>query len=82
MQVKLESGTRAYARGTISDMISRAKDTHTTNRVVRLGEEWDDLAKVAGERKRAGVIRALVRWYLRYPGAKLPARPPAGQDAE
>lgn len=63
-------------------MISRAKDTHTANRVVRLGDEWDDLAKAAGARKRAEVIRALVRWYLRYPGAKLPTRPPLRQDAE
>lgn len=63
-------------------MISRAKDTHTTNRVVRLGEEWDDLGATAGGRKRAEVIRALVRWYLRYPGAKLPVRPPVRRDAE
>jgi hypothetical protein len=76
MQVKPQAKTRAYARATIGSMISRAKDTHTTNRVVRLGEEWDDLGEAAGNRKRAEVIRALVRWYLRYPGAKLPQRPP------
>ena len=57
-------------------MVSRAKPTHTINRVVRLDGEWGELAEAAGERKRADVIRQLVRWYLRYPGAKLPVRPP------
>lgn len=76
MHVKPESGSRAYACATVGHVISRAKDTHTTNRVVRLGEEWDDLGEAAGVRKRAEVIRQLVRWYLRYPGAKLPERPP------
>jgi hypothetical protein len=80
MQVKPDPGSRAYARDTIPHVISRAKETHTTNRVVRLGEEWDNLAKVAGKRKRAEVIRALVRWYLRYPGARLPERPPSRRD--
>jgi hypothetical protein len=56
-------------------MISRAKATHTTNRVVRLGDEWDELGEVAGQRKRASVIRQLLHWYLRRPGAKLPERP-------
>jgi hypothetical protein len=62
-------------------MISRAKDTHTTNRVIRIGDEWDELGNVAGQRKRAAVIRQLVRWYLRRPGAKLPERPPLRRDA-
>ncbi|MFI6443801.1 hypothetical protein [Kitasatospora sp. NPDC050543] len=57
-------------------MVSRAKDTHTTNRVIRLADaDWDDLGTVAGTRNRAQVIRQLVAWYLRRPGAKLPERP-------
>jgi hypothetical protein len=59
-------------------MVSRAKDTHTTNRVVRVPDaDWDDLGERAGARNRAQVIRDLVAWYLRRPGAKLPERPPA-----
>lgn len=62
-------------------MVSRAKDTHTTNRVVRLADEdWDDLGTRAGVRNRAQVIRQLVAWYLRRPGAKLPERPPVPED--
>jgi hypothetical protein len=57
-------------------MVSRAKDTHTINRVVRMGDEWDDLGAVVGSRQRAETIRALVRWWLRTPGAKLPERLP------
>lgn len=54
----------------------------TTNRVVRLGDEWEELGEAAGVRKRAEVIRQLVRWYLRYPGSKLPERPPRRPPAE
>jgi hypothetical protein len=57
-------------------VVSKAKETHTTNRVVRLGDEWEELGEVTGKRGRAEIIRQLVRWYLRYPGAKLPERPP------
>lgn len=58
-------------------MVSRAKDSHTTNRVVRIGDDdWTDLGERAGVRNRAEVIRSLVAWYLRRPGAKLPERPP------
>lgn len=76
MQVKPESGSRAYASASLGDMISRAKETHAPNRVIRMRQEWDELAEVAGKHKRAEVILQLVRWYLRYPGAKLPERPP------
>lgn len=59
-------------------MVSRAKESHTTNRVVRIGDDdWTDLGERAGVRNRAEIIRALVAWYLRRPGAKLPERPPA-----
>jgi hypothetical protein len=55
-------------------MVSRTKDTHTINRVVRLGDEWDELGAVVGDRQRAATIRALVRWWLRHPDAKMPKR--------
>lgn len=63
-------------------MVSRAKETHTTNRVIRMGDEWEDLAAVVGKRQRAAHIRALVQWWLREPGAKLPERLPRDQIEE
>jgi hypothetical protein len=58
-------------------MVSRTKETHTTNRVLRIpDDEWNDLGAAAGVRNRTHVIRDFVRWYLRRPGAKLPERPP------
>ncbi|KIQ67040.1 hypothetical protein TR51_06540 [Kitasatospora griseola] len=63
-------------------MVSRAKDSHTTNRVVRIGDDdWGDLGERAGVRNRAEVIRALIAWYLRRPGAQLPERPPPKPSA-
>lgn len=57
-------------------MVSRAKDTHTTNRVIRIpDEDWEGLGEVVGDRQRAETVRQLIRWYLRRPGAKLPRRP-------
>jgi len=47
------------------------------NRVIRVGDEWDELAEAAGKYQRASVLRQFMRWYLRYPGAKLPERPPS-----
>ena len=76
MHVKPESGSHAYASASLGGVISRAKDTHAPNRVIRMREEWEELGEVAGKSKRAEVILQLVRWYLRYPGAKLPERPP------
>ncbi|MFE9602026.1 hypothetical protein [Streptomyces hokutonensis] len=32
----------------------------------------------AGRSPRAQVLRELMRWYMRRPGARLPERPPAG----
>lgn len=56
-------------------MVSRAKDTHTTNRVIRVPDkDWTELGEVA--ESRAEVIREFIAWYLRRPGAKLPERPP------
>ena len=82
MHVKLIDGPDAYAPDSLGLVVSRTKDTHTTNRVVRLGTEWDELAETTGKRGRAAVIRQLVQWYLRYPGVKLPERPPRRLPAE
>lgn len=57
--------------------MSRAKDTHTVNRVIRLSDDdWEELGVAAGPRNRTKVIREFVHWYLRRPKAKLPERPP------
>lgn len=52
----------------------------TQHRSVRItDDDWTDLADraaVAGL-DRAKVINALIGWYLRHPGAKLPKRPEA-----
>ncbi|MFF1348463.1 hypothetical protein ACFVZJ_21210 [Streptomyces sp. NPDC058322] len=54
---------------------------HTPARQMRIpDDEWlpfADAAKAQGQ-PRAAVVRELIRWYLRRPGAKLPARPPVG----
>lgn len=42
---------------------------------------WDRLGDLVGIRRRSQVIRALVAWYLREPGARLPERP-ARKDVE
>lgn len=39
-------------------------------------EEWMLFGKRAGPGKRPEVLRQLVAWYNRKPGAKLPERPP------
>jgi len=84
---------RAYARQAVRSttcicnpyavaMVSRAKDTHTTNRVVRVADlDWEALKIAVGERHRAQLIRDFIAWYLRRPGAKLPTRPPATGDS-
>lgn len=49
----------------------------TPARQVRIGDEWydfDGAAKSLGT-ERAAVIRQLIAWYLREPGAELPERP-------
>lgn len=49
----------------------------TPARQVRIGETWYDFdaaAKAMGT-ERAAVIRDLIDWYLREPGAVLPKRP-------
>lgn len=49
----------------------------TPARQMRIGDEWYDFdaaAKAAGT-DRATVVREFIAWYLREPGAKMPARP-------
>lgn len=49
----------------------------TPARQIRIGEAWYDFdaaAKAMGT-ERAAVIRDLIDWYIREPGAKLPERP-------
>jgi hypothetical protein len=59
-------------------MVSRAKDTHTTNRVVRVPDaDWEELGQLVGERNRAHLIREFIAWYLRRPQAVLRRRPDA-----
>ena len=57
-------------------MVSRAKDTHTTNRVFRVpDQDWEDFGALVGERNRAHLLREFIAWYLRRPKAVLPKRP-------
>lgn len=49
----------------------------TPPRQIRIGDTWYDFdaaAKAMGT-ERAAVIRDLIDWYIREPGAKLPPRP-------
>lgn len=49
----------------------------TPPRQIRIGDTWYDFdaaAKAMGT-ERATVIRELIDWYIREPGAKLPSRP-------
>ncbi|MGW2594779.1 hypothetical protein ACWCXC_31560 [Streptomyces sp. NPDC001515] len=49
----------------------------TPARQIRIGDTWYDFdaaAKAMGT-ERAAVIRELIDWYIREPGAKLPTRP-------
>lgn len=48
----------------------------TTRRQIALSDPlWDRLGEIHGDRGRSEVIRDLVNWYLREPGARLPERP-------
>lgn len=44
-------------------------------------DDWDDLEAACG-RQRAKILRDLIRWYLRRPGATLPERPSREQMTE
>jgi len=48
----------------------------TKRRQIALSDSlWERLGHLVGDRGRSEVIRSLVAWYLREPGAKLPERP-------
>lgn len=48
----------------------------TKHRSVRIDDQdWKDLEQRAPDGDRSAVIKELVAWYLRRPGAKLPKRP-------
>jgi hypothetical protein len=49
----------------------------TPPRQIRIGDTWYDFdaASKAMGTERAAVIRQLIDWYIREPGAKLPDRP-------
>ncbi|MEH0657719.1 hypothetical protein QA860_08230 [Streptomyces stelliscabiei] len=49
----------------------------TPARQIRIGDTWYDFdaAAKAMDTERAAVIRQLIDWYIREPGAKLPDRP-------
>jgi hypothetical protein len=59
-------------------MVSRIKDTHTTNRVIRVSDEdWEEFGRLAGERNRAQILRDFIAWYVHRPKARRPTRPEA-----
>jgi hypothetical protein len=48
----------------------------TQHRSVRIDDaDWADLKERAPDGDRSAVIKELLAWYLRRPGAKLPTRP-------
>jgi hypothetical protein len=55
--------------------VPRPATGKTPIRNLRVGDEWDELGEAAGDQGRTAVIKQLIRWYLRYPGARLPERP-------
>lgn len=57
------------------------KATHTPPRQMRIpDDEWLPFAEAAKElgATRAEAVREFIRWYMRRPGSKTPARPDAG----
>lgn len=56
--------------------VGRPATGKTPHRTIRApDEEWDEFKERAGS-DMTGVIRQFIRWYLRWPGARLPERPP------
>lgn len=69
----------------LAPVADEAKWNRTPLRSIRMeGDLWgalDDAAKAAGY-DRSSLVRQLVRWYLRVPGAQLPPRPGEANDPE
>lgn len=42
--------------------------------------EWIRFGELAGDRRRAEILRAFIAWYVHTPGAKMPRRPTAGPE--
>lgn len=62
--------------------VARPKTGETPLAPLRVpAADWSDLHELH-DRERAHVVQQLIRWYLRRPGAKLPARPTPEQIAE
>lgn len=56
--------------------VARPKTGETPIQHVRVPpDDWAELDERSGG-KRPEIVRQLIRWYLRHPGAKLPERPP------
>lgn len=47
---------------------------HTSFRIE--ADLWAHFGALSGKRSRAAILRDLIRWWMRMPGAKLPPRPP------
>ncbi|GCD40827.1 hypothetical protein GKJPGBOP_00480 [Streptomyces paromomycinus] len=70
-------------------MTDDTEGTYDKPRQIRVpDDEWipfeaaTKAAHPTGRSPRARVVREFIRWYMRRPGAKLPARPPAGPWSE
>jgi hypothetical protein len=66
-------------------MTNKTEANYDPPRQMRIpDEEWlpfEDATKAmhpTGRSPRTAVVRQLIRWYMRRPGAKLPDRPPVG----
>lgn len=58
-------------------MADDTKDRHAHRVAISLPKRlWDMLGALPEVKNRSEVIRVLIAWYLREPGAKLPERPP------
>lgn len=52
------------------------RENHTPPKQIRIPDhDWERLEQTVGKRHRAAVVVALIRWYNRERGAKLPKRP-------
>lgn len=85
MHVKPEPESRAYASATILDVPSRAKDTHTPNRVVRVDDDlWRDYGDACGDAgtDRSEDLRAHMKRRVRDWKAGRWPRPQAGDGTQ
>jgi hypothetical protein len=60
----------------VAEQNPNKRRTTPRRQIALAGPLWDRLGHLVGDRGRSEVIRLLVAWYLREPGAKLPERPP------